>query len=207
MRGSRDAGEAYIGPPRPLPLLPRIVLGLVERRLGKALDANRILAWYPKALYGSGIMEALVAKDEAEVPRRLLKLIRMQTSFLVSCPFCIDMNSEAFRESGISEEEILALRGVKGLDEVATFSEAEKAALAYARCISRTPLSFEAETIGRLKGLFSERAIVVIASTCAQVNFWARLIQAFGVKPAGFAEACPALALERYRTDGGREAN
>ena len=132
--------KAYIDPPPRLPLIPRLLLGMVERSLGKELTANRILAWYPKALIGSGIMEALVAHDEEEAPRRLLKLLRMYTSFLVSCPFCIDMNSAAFRESGISEDEILALRGIKGFDEVPSFSESEKAALAYAGCISRTPL-------------------------------------------------------------------
>jgi alkylhydroperoxidase family enzyme len=183
-----------------MPLIPRILLGLVERRLGKALIANRILAWYPKALIGSGLMEALVAHDEAEVPKRLLKLLRMYTSFRVSCPFCIDMNSEAFAEIGVTEEEILALRGIKAFDDVASLDERERAALAYAECISRTPLRFEAETVDRLKSLFSERAIVVIASTCAQVNFWARLIQSFGVAPAGFTENCSLLDLDRYRT-------
>jgi alkylhydroperoxidase family enzyme len=183
-----------------MPCFLRLLLGMVERRLGKKLVANRILGWYPKALLGSGIMEALVAHGEAEVPRRLLKLLRMYTSFLVSCPFCIDMNSAEFRESGITEDEILALRGVKSLDDVATVSASERAALAYASCISRTPLSFDARVLDELKRSFSERAIVIIASTCAQVNFWARLIQAFGVAPAGFTEECSILDLEHYRT-------
>ncbi len=53
------------------------MLSLVERRLGKPLVANRILAWYPKAFWGSGLMEGLVAHDEPEVPKRLLKLLRV----------------------------------------------------------------------------------------------------------------------------------
>lgn len=192
--------DSYIDPPRPLPLLPRLLLRLVERRLGKDLLANRILTWYPKAFFGSGLMEALVAHDDAEVPRRLLQLLRMYTSFAVSCPFCIDMNSKGYREGGISDQELLALRGIVDMDAVPTFSDRERAALAYARAISRTPLSFEAEAIRGVKELFSERAIVIIASTCAQVNFWTRLIQALGVAPAGFSESCSILDLEAYRT-------
>ncbi len=190
----------YLAPPRRLPVLSGLLLRLAERALGKELAANRILAWYPKALIGSGLMEALVAHDDREVPRRLLKLLRMYSSFLVSCPFCIDMNSKEFEGEGITEDEVLALRGIKGIDEVASFSEAERAALAYASRISRTPLAFEARIIGELKARFSDRAIVIIASTCAQVNFWARLIQALGVAPAGFSGSCPVLGLESYDT-------
>ena len=65
---------SYIQPPQRIPLLFRILLSFVEKRLGKQLLANRILAWYPKALMGSGIMEGLIAHDEPEVPRRLLGL-------------------------------------------------------------------------------------------------------------------------------------
>ena len=192
--------ETYIQPPRRPPLFLRLMLGLVERGMGKPLVANRILAHYPKAFWGSGILEALVAHHDREVPRRLLKLIRMQVSFSVSCPFCIDMNSQEFSGEGITEEDILALRDIKGLDEVPSLSAPERAALAYARAISSTPVAFEAVMIAELKRHFSERAIVIIASTAAQVNFWARLIQSFGATPAGFTTECAVLDLDAYST-------
>jgi alkylhydroperoxidase family enzyme len=176
------------------------MLFLVERRLGKQLLANRILAWYPKSLIGSGIMEGLIAHDEPEVPRRLLVLIRVYTSFLVSCPFCIDLNSKDFEKKGLREEEILALQGRIAMDKVTTLGEKEKAALRYVQCICTTPLSFPAQVIERLKEHFTERGIVIIASTCAQVNFWARLIQSLGVPPAGFSSECRILNLDAYTT-------
>ncbi len=186
-------------PPRP-PLLLRVMLGLVERRMGRRLLANRILTWYPKAFLGSGIMEALVAHDDPEVPRRLLALVRMYTSFLVSCPFCIDMNSRGFRDKGITEEEVRALQGRRPLDEVPTFTAPEKAALRYVECMSRTPLSFTARAVEDLKRELSPRAFVIVASTCAQVNFWTRLIQGLGVPPAGFSEDAAVLDLDFYQT-------
>jgi alkylhydroperoxidase family enzyme len=191
---------SYIQPPRRIALIFRIMLFLVERRLGKQLLANRILAWYPKSLIGSGIMEGLIAHDEPEVPRRLLVLIRVYTSFLVSCPFCIDLNSKDFEKKGLREEEILALQGRISMDQVATLGEKEKTALRYVQCICTTPLSFPAQVIERLKEHFTERGIVIIASTCAQVNFWARLIQSLGVPPAGFSSECRILNLDAYTT-------
>jgi len=47
---------------------------------------------------------------------------------------------------------------------------------------------------------FLGAGIVIIASTCAQVNFWARLIQALGVPPAGFSAECSILNLDAYTT-------
>jgi alkylhydroperoxidase family enzyme len=191
---------SYIQPPVRIPLFLRVMLSLVEKRLGKRLLANRILAWYPKALIGSGIMEGLIAHDEREVPRRLLSLVRVYSSFLVSCPFCIDLNSKDFRKKGLKEEEILALQGKVPMDRVTTLGEKEKAALRYVQCMCATPLFFPARVIETLKKHFTERGIVIIASTCAQVNFWARLIQAFGVPPAGFSAECTILNLESYTT-------
>jgi AhpD family alkylhydroperoxidase len=191
---------SYIDPPRRIPLFFRLLLALVERRMGKELLANRILAWYPKALLGSGIMEALVAHNEPEVPRRLLSLIRIYTSLLVSCPFCIELNARDLSKKGVTEAEIGALRGLADWDAVPTLGEGERAALRYVECISRTPVRFTPEIIRDMNMHFSPRALVVIASTCAQVNFWARLIQSLGVPPAGFADACPFLPASDYAT-------
>jgi alkylhydroperoxidase family enzyme len=191
---------SYIEPPARIPLLYRLMLSLVEKRLGRGLLANRILTWYPKALLGSGIMEALIAHDTAEVPRRLLSLVRIYTSFLVSCAFCIDLNSRDFQRKGLSDQEILALQGRVPMEQVATINEKERAALRYVQCMCTTPLSFPADVIEALKGHFSERGIVIIASTCAQVNFWARLIQGLGVPPAGFSGECSILNLDSYTT-------
>ena len=181
-----------------MPLLLRAALFFVERHIGRKLLANRILTWYPKALIGSGIMEALVAHDEPEVPRRLLTLIRIFTSFTLSCPFCIDMNSEDFGSKGVTDQEILALRGQIPFDEVPTLSATEKAALRYVECICRTPLAFTSDVIASMREHFSERGMVIVASTASQVNFWARLIQSLGVPPAGFSSECTILNLDAY---------
>jgi alkylhydroperoxidase family enzyme len=168
--------------------------------MGRKLLANRILAWYPKALIGSGIMEGLIAHDDREVPRRLLALIRVATSFLVSCPFCIDMNARDFPAKGLSDQEIRGLQGLVPLESIQSIDARELAALRYVRCMCATPLLFPADVIRDMHTHFSARAIVIVASTCAQVNFWARLIQSLGVPPAGFSAECSILNLEKYAT-------
>ncbi len=148
----------------------------------------RLLSWYPKAAVGSGVLEALVAHKDGRLDERMLKLVRMAASFAVACPFCVDMNSYEHEALGINAEEVLALRGQKELGEVASFSERERTAIVYTRLISQTPLKFYPDFIEEVKRQFNEREMVILATTAAQVNYWARLIQALGIPPAGYME-------------------
>ena len=190
----------YIDEPAKIPWYLRWGIRLAERKTGKNMMPGRLLSWYPKAALGAGVLESLVAHEDREVPVRLLKLIRIQVSFSASCTFCIDMNSFQFENYDISEEEILFLQNPRGVAACPTFSPGEKSALDYVRQITATPISLEEKTIKTLKSNFSPRAIVIIASTAAQVNFWTRLIQGLGIAPAGFHETCTVLNLDRYGT-------
>ncbi len=178
----------FILPPMRIPFWLRIGLWITKRVTGKNLLPPRLLAWYPKAAFSSGVMEALVAHSDKNLSARLLKLVRMQASFSAACPFCIDMNSHRFTEYDINEQELEAIQGVICLDEVSSFSVRERLALRYAQLISATPLSFPGEIMQQIKAAFTDREIVILATTAAQVNYWARLIQGLGAPPAGFME-------------------
>ena len=176
----------FIEPPKRIQFLLRIGILISERMTGKTLLPARILAWYPKAAYGSGVMEALVAHEDGSMDRRMLKLIRMTASVATACSFCIDMNSHEHRAECITDEEAASLRG--DIERVTTFSEREKLAIAYTRIISSTPLKFHPDLVEKVKAEFTEREFVILVSTAAQVNYWARLIQALGIPSAGFGE-------------------
>lgn len=178
--------QAFISQPTRIPLLLRAGIWVSEKITGKVMLPARILAWYPKAAVGSGMMEALVAHHDDHMDRRMLKLIRMAASYAAACPFCIDMNSHEHIRDGITDLEVLALRGDPS--SVTTFSERERLAIIYARAVSQTPLKFEPQLVEQVRAAFSEREFVILASTAAQVNYWARLIQALGIPPAGFGE-------------------
>lgn len=177
---------SFIPPPVKIPFLLKLGILISEKVTGRMMLPPRILAWYPKAAIGSGIMEALVAHEDGRMDQRMLKLIRMTASYAAACPFCVDMNSYEHRQYGISDEEAESLRG--DYEKVESFSEREKLAIAYTRLISETPLKFRPEMVEKVKAAFSEREFVILVSTAAQVNFWARLIQGLGIPPAGFGE-------------------
>ncbi len=179
--------NAFIEPPQKIPLALRLGIWFSEKITGRMMLPARILAWYPKAAIGSGVLESLVAHHDGKIDERMLKLVRMAASFAAACPFCIDMNSYEHAALGIHADEVLALRGGATLESVPSFSKRERLAVEYARLVSQTPLKFHPDFIEQLKSNFNEREMVILASTAAQVNYWARLIQALGIPPAGFS--------------------
>ncbi len=182
--------EAFIQPPLRIPFYLRIGIWISKKVTGRDLLPAKILAWYPKAAVGSGALEALVAHHDGKMDERILKIVRIQASFSAACSFCIDMNSYQFEESHITKDELLVLQGRKTFEEVNTFSDRERLAIQYAKLISQSPLHFPRPFVEELKHHFNEREIVILASTAAQVNYWARLIQALGIPPAGFTNQC-----------------
>jgi hypothetical protein len=58
------------------------------------------------------------------------------------------------------------------------------------KLISQTPVNITAEFMEKVKSEFTEREIVIVSSTAAQVNYWARMLIALGVPPAGFSDKC-----------------
>ena len=176
---------AMIAEPRRLNPLVRLGIAASERVTGRRMEPARLLAWYPRAALGSGVLESLVAHHEPS--KRLLKLVRVTASLTASCPFCVDMNSFEAAAAGVTDTELRALQhGTE--DELTTLTPRDRAAVAYARAISSTPLVFDDGLRAELNRLFTEREVVIIATTAAQVNYWARTIQALGIDPAGFCE-------------------
>ncbi|MFZ2395013.1 MAG: carboxymuconolactone decarboxylase family protein, partial [Smithella sp.] len=182
--------KAFIDPPKHIPFYLKIGIWISRKVTGRDLLPGKLLAWYPKAAISSGIMEAMVAHKDGNLDKRILKLVRLRASFSLACPFCIDMNYYDYDQYGITAKELAVLQGINDIASVKTFSPREITAMEYAVLISRTPLQFPQEFISKLKAEFSEREIVILASTAAQVNYWARLLQAMGVPPAGFADHC-----------------
>ena len=180
--------QAFIEPPKKVNHFLRLGIWTSDKITGRRMLPARILAWYPKAALGSGLLESLVAHHDGKLDERMLKLVRMAASFAAACPFCIDMNSHEHQALGIDADEVLALRGQRELGSVSTFSERERLAIEYARLVSQTPLKFYPDFIEQVKANFDEREMVILAATAAQVNYWARLIQALGIPPAGFSE-------------------
>ena len=182
--------NAYIKPPRRIPLYLKLGILISKKVTKKDLLAPKLLAWYPKVAISSGVLESLVAHGKKDLNGRILKIVRIQASICVACPFCVDMNSFEYEKEGITQEEMKGLAGTVSLAEIGSFSKKESLAIEYTKIISGTPVVVPMELIEELNREFSEREIVILASTAAQVNYWARMLVSLGVPSAGFSETC-----------------
>ena len=184
----KDFDKAYIEPPKKLPLFIRLGAWISKKVVKKDVMIPKLLAWYPKTAISSDIMESLVAHDDKEINKRILKIIRVQVSVMIACPFCIDMNAFEFDKAGLTIDEVNAIRS--GDYKFHSFSEKEQLVMEYVNIVTKTPVIIPEETVANLHKQFSERGIVIIASTIAQVNYWARLIRSLGIPVAGFGDIC-----------------
>lgn len=184
----KDFDKAYIEPPKKLPLFIRLGAWISKKIVKKDVMIPKLLAWYPKTAISSGIMESLVAHDDNEINKRILKIIRVQVSVMIACPFCIDMNAFEFEKAGLTIDEVNAIRN--GDYKFHSFSEKEQLVMEYVKLTTQTPVLIPEEIVTNLHKHFSERGIVIIASTIAQVNYWARLIRSLGIPVAGFGDIC-----------------
>lgn len=186
-----------VAPPRRAPWYLRPALWIAKKITGKDPLPGRILSHFPKGAFGVGIFEASAAHGPGDLDARSLAIARIVASVVGGCPFCIDMNAATWNSAGLSADE---LKSVLALAWPSSLSSRERAAADYARALSLTPIDVDAALIEALRAHFSEREIVVLAVTIAQVNFWTRFNQGVGVPAAGFFDDS-VCALPTARVD------
>lgn len=190
--------ESLVNPPEKIPLSLRPALRIADKKAKKEVLPGRVLAWSSKIAISSGLLELYVEEDAADcLDRRLIKLLRIKISYMIPSPFAVDINSQNYENFDITEEEIKYLQGVIEIESIESFSKKEKTALKYAEALSKTPIILNQMLLNNLRNQFSEKEIVALASLSAKVNYWARLIEALRIKPAGYTDD-PILRLGEY---------
>jgi AhpD family alkylhydroperoxidase len=111
------------------------------------------------------------------VARRVKVLVYLACSYTNTCPFCIASNLPGARKAGITEEEIKALE--TGNDEI--FAPAERAALAYARELTRT--AHAEGTRDELRAHYTDEQIVEITLVIGISNLTNRFNNGLGILP------------------------
>ncbi len=173
---------------------PRMVRKLTGRdpRTGTGIEPFQIWAYQPKMMMGMGRFNQAVRKGK-DVDERIKNLVELKGAQMIGCEFCVDLGSQICRNSGFSDEELLALPRYQSSD---LFTEREKAALDYTVAVMRTPVEVTDELFTRVRSYFDERQIVEITALLALVNV-DRFNAAFGIGSAGFSEGLVCVLPDR----------
>src|SRR5580692_1597056 len=122
---------------------PRAMRKLTGRdpRTGSGLEPIEVWAHQPKMMVGMGRFNQAIRKGKS-VDERLKNLIELKGAQMIGCEYCVDLGSQICRNSGLSDEELLALPHYRSSN---LFTDREKIALDYTVAVMRTPVEVTGE--------------------------------------------------------------
>ena len=159
---------------------------------GSGIEPVEIWAHRPKMLTGMGRFQGAVRKGKS-VDDRLKNLMELKGSAMIGCEFCVDLGSQICRNSGLGDDELLALPRYASSE---LFGDREKLALDYTVAVMRTPVEVSDELFAQMCEEFTDDQLVEMTALLTVVNL-NRFNAAFGVGSAGFSEGMVCVPPER----------
>jgi alkylhydroperoxidase family enzyme len=168
---------------------------------GSGIEPIEIWAHQPKMMSGMGKFQQAVRKGDS-VDERIKNLVELKGAQMIGCEFCVDLGSQICRNSGFSDDELLALPRYRESD---LFTDREKLALDYAVAVMRTPVEVGEELFARMQQVFSDKQLVELTALLTLVNL-DRFNAAFGIGAAGYSEGMVCVMPDRPPAIGTRPA-
>ncbi|MBV8987995.1 MAG: carboxymuconolactone decarboxylase family protein [Solirubrobacterales bacterium] len=163
---------------------------------GSGIEPVEIWARQPKMMSGMGKFQQAVRRGKT-VDERLKYLVELKGAQMIGCEFCVDLGSQICRNSGFSDEELMALPRYRQSE---LFTEREKLALDYTVAVMRTPVEVSDELFARMKDYFTDEQLVEITALLTVVNL-DRFSAAFAIGSAGFSQGMVCVPPDRPTTD------
>jgi uncharacterized peroxidase-related enzyme len=148
----------------------------LEARAKQASAFFRVMANRPEVLRNFPPLYGAIA-GPGSVERRLKEAVYLATSYANRCAFCAAAHEAGANKAGLTEKDLASIREERDTG----FSEPERAALAYARELTRTAAA--AQTRDRLRPHFTDEQIVEITLTIAMANFTNRFNNGLDIQP------------------------
>jgi AhpD family alkylhydroperoxidase len=159
---------------------------------GNGMEPFELWAHQPKMMTGMGRFNQAVRKGKT-VDERTRNLVELKGAQMIGCEYCVDLGSQICRNSGFTDDELLALPRYQSSDR---FTDREKAALDYAVGVMRTPVDVSDEVFARMQRYFSDKQIVEITALLTLVNV-DRFNAALGIGSAGFSDGMVCVVPDR----------
>jgi alkylhydroperoxidase family enzyme len=166
-----------------------------EAARGSGIEPVELWAIQPKMMSAMGKFQAV--RKGKSVDERLKYLLELKGAQMIGCEFCVDLGSQICRNSGFSDEELLALPRYRQSD---LFTEREKLALDYTVGVMRTPVEVTDELFAGMKEHFRDKQLVEITALLMVVNL-DRFNAAFGIGSAGFSEGMVCVPPDPPKTE------
>ncbi len=130
----------------------------------------------------------------------LVELVRLRTSQINGCAYCIDMHTKDAREAGESEQR---LYGLSAWRISSFYSERERAALAWTEAVTKiSEAHITDEIYQQVRQQFDDKELVDLTFVVIAINSWNRLAIPFHTPPGTYKPESP--VAQRRVPDGVR---
>ncbi len=124
---------------------------------------------------------------ESGLEHSLLELVKVRSSQLNGCAYCIDMHTKDARAMGETEQRLYAL---SAWHETPFFTERERAGLAWTEAVTLLAEEHVPDDVYNLaRKQFSEKELVDLTIAIIAINGWNRLAVAFRTVPGTYRPA------------------
>ena len=126
---------------------------------------------FPAGYRAMAGLEAALAKSS--VPAATRELVKMRSSQINGCAYCLDMHSKDARAAGETEERLYLLNAWR---EATVYTDAERAALALTEAITRiSDAHVPAEIEAGAREHYDDEAYAALVFVIVAINAWNRL--------------------------------
>ncbi len=121
---------------------------------------------------------------ESGLEPQLLELVKIRSSQINGCAFCIDMHTKDARARGETEQRLYALDAWR---ETPFYTERERAALAWTEAVTRVADGHVPDDVFEpARQQFSEKELVDLTLAVVLINGWNRLAISFRSVPGSY---------------------
>ena len=136
----------------------------------------------PEAYRAMAGVESYVRKSGLEAS--LLGLVKMRSSQINGCAYCLDMHSKDARARGESEQRLYTLPAWR---ETPFFTNRERAALAWTEAVTLIGESHAPDDVyEEVRKRFTEQELVNLTMAIVAINGWNRLVIGFRIVPGTY---------------------
>jgi len=136
----------------------------------------------PRAYHAMAGLESYVRNSGLDP--KLLELVKMRTSQINGCAFCLDMHSKDARAMGETEQRLYALNAWR---ETPFYTDRERAALAWTESLTLVSTTGAPDSVfEQVRQQFSDAELVSLTMAIVAINGWNRLAIGFRAVPGSY---------------------
>ena len=125
--------------------------------------------------------------DESGLEPGLLELVKLRSSQINGCAYCIDMHTKDALARGESQQRLFEL---DAWEETPFYTERERAALAWTEAVTRVfDRHVPDEVYEEARKQFTEKELVDLTMAVIAINGWNRLAISFRTPPGSYQPA------------------